>query len=138
MAGGFFIIKLKTDPLVQVTGIRCCQLFVVFIRFLWCQRKRASCGLRHTTTERHPYHSPFHCWSFGRLEFMPGTGTPQSCRDFKNSLCSDSLKSFFGIFSGAQQMPMGEDYKHGPSRSNQVSEPVRLRSRALWTRLFTS
>jgi len=41
-------------------------------------------------------------WSFGLL------CAPQSCRDFKNSLCSDSLKSFYGIFSGAQQMPMGK------------------------------
>jgi hypothetical protein len=33
---------------------------------------------------------------------------PQSCRDFKNSLRSDSLKSIFGIFSGAQQKPLGK------------------------------
>ena len=54
------------------------------------------------------------------LEFMPGTGTPQKCRDFKNSRslcsneCSDSLKSLPGIFSGAQQMPMGKYYNHAP------------------------
>jgi hypothetical protein len=51
-------------------------------------------------------------WSFGLL------CAPQSCRDFKNSLCSNSLKSFFGIFSGAQQMPMGKDFKQSPSRVN--------------------
>ena len=42
------------------------------------------------------------------LEFMPGTGTPQSCREFSNSLRSNSENSLFGIFSGAQQMPMGK------------------------------
>ena len=53
-------------------------------------------------------------WSFGLR------CAPQSCRDFKNSRslcsneCSDSLKSFFGTFCGAHQMPMGKDIKHGP------------------------
>ena len=53
--------------------------------------------------------------SFGPADyfaFMPLVGTPQSCLDFKNSRCSDSLKSFNGIFSGALQMPMGKHNKH--------------------------
>jgi len=45
-------------------------------------------------------------WSCGLL------CAPQSCLDFKNSLRSDSLKSFTGIFSGAQQMAMGKHNNH--------------------------
>ena len=41
------IKKLKPGPLGHVISIRLCQLFVVFIHFLWCQRKRASCDLPH-------------------------------------------------------------------------------------------
>ena len=69
-------------------------------------------------------------WSFGLV------CAPQRCRDFTNSLCSNSIKSFYGIFSGDQQIPMGKVCKHGPSRANQVSEPARLRNRALWARIF--
>jgi hypothetical protein len=47
-------------------------------------------------------------WSFGLL------CAPQSCRDFKNSLRSNSLKSFIDIFSGAQQMPMGKFINSAP------------------------
>ena len=37
---------------------------------------------------------------------------------FKNSLRSDSLKSFIGIFSGAQQMTMGKQNNHAASRGS--------------------
>lgn len=42
--------------------------------------------------------------------------------------CSNSENSLFGIFSGAQQMPMGKECKHGLSRANQ--------NLALWARIF--
>jgi len=70
-------------------------------------------------------------WSFGQL------CAPQSCLNFKNSLRSDSLKSFKGIFSSAHQMPMGKHFNYAHSRGNQESEPARLRGRALWARIFT-
>jgi hypothetical protein len=34
------IKKIKAGPLGEVIGIRLCQLSVVLIHFLWCQRKR--------------------------------------------------------------------------------------------------
>ena len=41
---------------------------------------------------------------------------PQSCRDFKNSLCSNSLKSLIDIFCGAQQIPNSDNITADQSR----------------------
>ena len=57
-------------------------------------------------------------------------------RVLRQSESALTLKSFFGIFSGTQQMPMGKLINLVPLRGNQVSEPARLRGRVLWVRMY--
>jgi hypothetical protein len=43
----------------------------------------------------------------GCPEFMPIWGTPRCCREFANSLRSNSANSFFGNLSGARRRANG-------------------------------
>ena len=85
----FLFLNLRLSSLrpLRVIGLKLTGYYPSFS--LLAQRKRSK---RKSTRA---------IWSFGLR------CAPESCRDFKNSLRSDSLKSFIGIFCGAHQMPMG-------------------------------
>ena len=59
--------------------------------------------------ERAPSHLSACC---GCSEFMPLDGAPQSCREFENSLRSDSSNSFLGNFCGARLRDNGGRATH--------------------------
>ena len=107
----------------QALPIICC-----IYSFSLMPKKMSVVWSGHTTTERHPCHSlcgQTHRWFCGRLcvyilcgcsSKLPGfyklVEFKPPCGVLRQSESALTLKSFNGIFSGAQQMPMGKHSNH--------------------------